>query len=394
MERLIKLSERKQTQSLPQFQRYLTDQIDWDQRLILLLGHRGVGKTTLLIQRMQALKKPSIYLSLDDFWFEENRLVRTIEKFYQEGYTYFFLDEVHRYVHWSSDLKTLYDNYPDAYFVVSGSSILELGKGKADLSRRAAVYHLAGLSFREFLALDKSISLPALTLEELIDRHADSGNEIADQLDVLSFFEHYLEFGYYPFFRDGKALYKQRLMETTNLVLEMDIAPFEELTHKTIRNMKKLIFIISESVPFIPNISKIAERLEVSRNTILKTLDLLEQAQILSLLRSSTNGVSFLQKPKKIYLQNPNLPYVFAAGNVNTGNNREIFFFNQLRVKHDVTLPKYGDFMVDGKYVFEIGGPNKTAQQIQGIPNAFIAADGIRSGSGNRIPLWMFGFLY
>lgn len=394
MYRLLDISQRKQQAALPVFKRYLTDAIDWSQRLILILGHRGTGKTTLMLQKMQEVGDHAVYLSLDDFFFEENRLVELIEQLYQKGTRSFFLDEVHRYPHWSADLKMMFDNYSDAHFVVSGSSILELGKGKADLSRRAAVFHLAGLSFREFLALETNISLRKLTLRELVTNQADISAEIADQLDIVSLFDQYLEFGYYPFYRDSQALYKSRLMETTHLVLEMDIAPFEDLTHKTTRNMKKLIYIIGESVPFIPNISKLAERLEVSRNTVLKTLDLLAQAQILNLLRTATQGVSFLQKPEKIYLQNTNLAYAFSSNQTNRGNIRETFFFNQLQVNHEVTLPKFGDFMVDSQYVFEVGGANKTSRQIQGVPNAYIAADGIKTGGGNKIPLWLFGFLY
>ncbi|MDR7130129.1 putative AAA+ superfamily ATPase [Algoriphagus sp. 4150] len=394
MERILEISKRKQQTSLPKFKRYLAAAIDWSQRLILILGHRGAGKTTLMLQKMQEIGDQVIYLSLDDFLFEEKRLAELIDQLYEKGIRYFFLDEVHRYPHWSADLKTLHDNYPDAYFVVSGSSILELGKGKADLSRRAAVYHLAGLSFREFISLEQNVSLPQRTLTELLTQQASISEEISDQLDILTLFDNYLKFGYYPFYKDGQALYKSRLLETTNLVLEMDIAPFEDLAHKTIRNMKKLIFIISESVPFIPNISKLAERLEVSRNTVLKTFDLLAQAQILNLLRSDTHGVSFLQKPEKIYLQNTNLAFALSSNEANRGNIRETFFLNQLQVTHAVTLPKYGDFMIDNQIVVEVGGPNKTSEQLRGIPNSFIAADGIKTGSGNKIPLWLFGFLY
>ncbi|MBS4040912.1 MAG: ATP-binding protein [Flavobacteriales bacterium] len=394
MDRILDYSNRKREATLNPFKRYLFASIDWSQRLILILGHRGAGKTTLMLQQMQALGDQAIYISLDDYLFEEVRLADLIDQLYQQGIRYFFLDEAHRYSHWSSDLKTLYDHYPDGYFIVSGSSILELDKGKADLSRRAAVYHLAGLSFREFLSLERGVNFPILTLQSVIEKAGNLSADIADQVEILSLFEQYLRVGYYPFYLESKALYHARLLETTNLVLEMDIGPFEELNHKTIRNMKKLIFIISESVPFIPNISKLAERLEGSRNTVLKTLDLLEQAQILNLLRTETKGVSFLQKPEKIYLQNTNLAYALSTQQANIGNIRETFFFNQVQVKHEVTLPKFGDFMVDGNYVFEVGGPTKTSQQIQGVPNSFIAADGIKTGGGNKIPLWLFGFLY
>ncbi len=394
MERLIKISEKKRGSVKQLFRRYLFNQIDWHQRLILILGHRGVGKTTLLIQQMQQINEKSIYLSLDDFYFESNRLILLVESLYESGYRYFFLDEVHRYLNWSSDLKVLCDNYSDVHLVVSGSSILALDKGKGDLSRRAAVYHLAGLSFREFLVLEQKFDFGTTDLKYLIENHQKLSEQITDKVDVLPLFKDYLEYGYYPFYLEGRKLYKSRLLETTQVVLEMDLGPWEDLTHQTIRNMKKLILIISESVPFIPNISKLAEKLEVSRNTILKILDLLEQAKILQLLHQSTKGVSFLQKPEKIYLQNTNLAFAFTLASANIGNLRETFFMNQLAQKHLVTLPKFGDFMVDKTYAFEIGGANKTAQQIAGVPNAFLALDDIKSGQGNKIPLWLFGFLY
>ena len=271
---------------------------------------------------------------------------------------------------------------------------MALEKGKADLSRRAAVYHLEGLSFREFLSLELGQTFPKFTLEEILTQHVALAEPLADQLDILSYFEQYLTYGYYPFYRESKNLYHQRLLEITNLVLEIDLAPMEELSYKTVRSMKKLLFILSESVPFIPNISKLAERLEASRNTVLRTFDLLEQAKLLLLLRYETHGVSFLQKPEKVYLQNPNLAYAFASQTPNRGNLRETFFFNQLQVLHAVTLPKQGDFMLNQTYVLEIGGAHKGGQQLLGIPNAFVAADGIKTGSGNKIPLWIFGFLY
>jgi len=394
MERLVQNSKRKKGVKLPAFTRYLFETIDWNQRLILILGHRGTGKTTLMLQRMQQLEDNPIFLSLDDYFFEEVRLVTFVEQLYAQGVRTFFLDEAHRYLNWSSDLKILVDAYADASFVVSGSSVLALEKGKADLSRRAAVYHLEGLSFREFLNLELGTNFPKYSLNEILTQHSILAEPLVDQQDILSHFEQYLTFGYYPFYRESKALYPTRLLEITNLVLEIDLAPFEELSYKTVRSMKKLLYILSESVPFIPNISKLAERLDTSRNTVLKTFDLLEQAKLLLLLRYQTQGVSFLQKPEKIYLHNPNLAFAFSNQVPNRGNLRETFFFNQLQVHHEVSLPKQGDFMLDHTYVIEVGGAHKGNQQLVGIPNAFVAADGIKTGSGNKIPLWLFGFLY
>lgn len=394
MQRLIDISEKKQKEVSPGFQRYLANQIDWSQKLILILGHRGTGKTTMLIQQLKKVNAKSIYISLDDIYFEDSRLIHVIEQLYSEGYRSFFLDEAHRYTHWSIDLKLLYDNFTDAQFVVTGSSILSLSKGKADLSRRAVVYHLSGLSLREFLELEDKGSFPVLPLENLIKDHEDISLEISDQIDVLSLFDKYLNYGYYPFYQEGIHIYTSRLLETIQVVLEMDLGPFEELSHQTIRNMKKLLLIISESVPCIPNISKLAERLAVSRNTILKILDLLEQAHILILLRSHTRGVSFLQKPEKIYLQNTNLAFAISDASANRGNIRETFFLSQLAYQHEVTMPKFGDFMVNEAFTFEIGGPQKSKEQVHGVPNAFIVSDGITYSRGNKIPLWLFGFLY
>lgn len=394
MDRLITLSKRKETTPLPNFTRYLKHEIDWSQRLVLILGHRGAGKTTLILQRMSEVKDSKIYLSLDDFHFEENRLVLAIEELYTLGYRYFFLDEAHRYVNWSVDLKTIFDSYEDIHVVVSGSSILGLEKGKADLSRRAAVYRLAGMSFREFINLELGKNFPTYSLTEILEGHIGISDKISDEVDVLNLFPEYLQYGYFPFYRMGKDLYLTRLLQTTHLVLEMDIGPFEEIAHKTMRNMKKLLFVLSESVPFTPNILKLAEKLDASRNTVLKILDLLSQAQILNLLHASTQGISQLQKPEKVYLQNSNLAFALGSSEPNPGNIRETFFLNQLQVKHQVTAPKFGDFLIDGQFVFEVGGPNKTAHQIQGVPSSFLAIDNIKSGSANKIPLWLFGFLY
>lgn len=394
MNRFIFKSEKKRNEVTDTFVRYLWKEVDWSQRLILLLGHRGVGKTTLLLQQMKSDTAKSIYLSLDDYYFEEIRLIEVVSALYDLGYRSFYLDEIHRYVHWSKELKNVYDDFTDSKFIVTGSSILEISKGQADLSRRAVVYPLLGLSFREFLLLEEKIDLQVVALEEMIRNHTAISADYLDHFDVKTSFKNYLNYGYYPFYREGKRVYHQKLQETTNLVIDSDVTPFEELNYTTVRVMKKLLYVISQSVPFIPNISKLAEKMGVTRNTILKLLDILDKAQLLSLLHTSTEGISMLQKPEKIYLQNTNLAYMFAHESPNVGNIRETFFLNQLQVKHQVTAPKYGDFMVDSTYVFEVGGTSKTSKQIQGVPNAYLAIDGIEGGVGNRIPLWLFGFLY
>lgn len=393
MEHLKEKSERKAKLVQDKKQRYLYGQIDWTQRLIIVLGYRGTGKTTLMLQYLSSAEEKGIYLSLDDFFFETHGLVETIEKFYEWGYRLFLLDEVHRYLLWSKSLKQLYDDYADIQLVATGSSIMDVSKGNADLSRRAAVYKLQGFSFREYLSFHKNVVLPVLKLDEILSNHHRIAPELLDSFQYPSDFQNYLKQGYFPFFLEAKSTYFQKLQETILLVIETDIAPYEELQHSTTRTMKKLLVVLSESVPFTPNINKLAERLETPRNTILRLLDYLHQAQILQLLRANTKGVSYLQKPEKIYLHNTNFAYLFSPDMANIGNVRETFFLNQLSATHAVSAPKFGDFMIDDTYVFEIGGASKTNAQIAGLPNALLALD-IEGGSNNRIPLWMFGLLY
>jgi uncharacterized protein len=393
MDIIIEKSERKAKLVLDEKRRYLYGHIDWKQRLIVILGYRGAGKTTLILQYLSSSDLKGVYLSLDDLYFETHRLVEIVQELYKIGYRLFLLDEVHRYLWWSKDLKQLYDDYDDIKLVATGSSILDISKGNADLSRRATLYSLHGLSFREYLNFQKSISLPSLTLDEILTKHHVIAPDLLDSFSYKTDFQNYLKFGYYPFFLEAKNTYFQKLQETINLVIDTEIAPYEELQHSTIRTMKKLLFVLSESVPFTPNINKLSERLEIPRNTILRLLDYLNNAQILNLLRTSTKGVSYLQKPEKIYLQNTNFIYLFSPAQANIGNIRETFFLNQLSVAHSVTAPKDGDFMVDDSFVFEIGGASKTNDQIRGVPNAYLALD-IEGGNNNRIPLWLFGMLY
>jgi predicted AAA+ superfamily ATPase len=393
MDRIIKHFQKKLKSNIPEFKRYLYNEIDWNQRLILILGHRGAGKTTLLLQKVIEQAQNSIYFSLDDFYFEENRLIILLESLYEKGYRNFYLDEVHRYEYWSKDIKMAYDQFDDAHFYITGSSILEIDKAQADLSRRASVFHLSGLSFREFLKLEYKQDFETYTLNDVINKHQEISTQITDSINIIPAFNKYLEFGYFPFYKEDKQTYKSRLQEIVRVVIEMDIAPNEDISYSSLRKMEKLLFIISQIVPFTPNISELAIKLDTSRNSVLKMLDLLAKADILLLLKKDAKGMSFLQKPEKVYLNNTNLAFSFTD-QPNPGNLRETFFLNQLSVKHAVSSPKFGDFMVDDQYIFEIGGPNKTSKQIKGVPNSYIAADQIKFGTDKTIPLWLFGFLY
>ena len=392
MEILIAKSSKKAASVSRKGKRLIYGEMQWNERLILLLGYRGVGKTTILLQRLQEVGEKGIYFSLDDLYFENHRLITVVEQLYANGYRAFFMDEVHRYRFWSKDLKQLYDDFDDIHLIATGSSILEVAKGQADLSRRAVVYKMQGLTFREYLQLEKKIALSPLDLETILERHHEISEDLLEQFSMERDFMNYLKYGYFPFFMENKTMYYQKLSETLNLVIDIDIAPFEDLNYNTVRTMKKLLYVISQSVPFIPNITKLSERLEAPRNTILRLLDLLDQAKIIKLLKTENEKLSYLQKPEKIFLENTNFVYYFAEGKANIGAVRETFFYNQLRQKHRVSASKFGDFMVDEKYTFEIGGPNKTFQQIKGVPNSYLALD-VENGVGNKIPLWLFGML-
>lgn len=392
--RLFKIAERRKAQIKTDFVRYLYDDMDWSQALILIKGARGSGKTTLLLQHYKNNPEHAIYLSLDDFYFESNRLLLLIESLYEEGFRRFYLDEVHQYQYWSKDFKNLYDNYSDIQLIATGSSALQIDKGAADLSRRMTVYQLYGLSFREYVLFELGVNLPILSLEDLLENHQVYSHQISDQLDVLKYFESYLKKGYYPFYKTAGQQYHQKQQQALQLSLDVDLPAVETVKFATIKGMKNLLYVLSQMVPYTPNIQSLANKINITRNSVLKALDLMERTSILNLLRVENKGISYLQKPEKIYLENPNLYYVFAAKSPNKGSLRETFFFNQLKVRYVITASKFADFMVENRYTFEVGGASKTSEQIAGIPMAYIAADDIKYGSENKIPLWMFGLLY
>jgi uncharacterized protein len=397
MEELKTLMKRRLKATSTAFVRYLYEEIDWAQRLVLLIGARGSGKTTLLLQRINLMDLPEgevLYISMDDPFFELKELFRFAGEFHDGGGRWLFVDEVHRYQHWSRDLKWIYDNLPGLNVVVSGSSALDILKGESDLSRRGVVYHLPGLSFREFLSLKGGHSFDPVVLDDLLANHTEISTGITDKIEVLPLFRQYLEYGYYPFFTEGIQVYRERLKAVVNLVLDSDVPALFAMDYHTVRHARKLMYILSESVPFKPNISAISRKTEIHRNTVLRLIDVLDAANLLQAVRAGTKGMSYLAKPEKLYLENTNLMYAFAHGKVNTGQLRETFFLNQVKVKHDVALPKHGDFLLDGRFIFEVGGPSKGLQQIKGVPEAYLAIDGLEGGAGTRIPLWLFGFLY
>ena len=378
------------------FKRYLHDEIKWNNRLIILVGARGVGKTTLMLQYMKdnlPINDESIYISLDDIYFTTNSLINFVEEFSQNGGKHLFIDEVQKYKRWITEIKNIYDNYPNISIVISGSSAIQLLTSEADLSRRALYYTLNGLSFREYLNYNYNYQLDAIPLNTITKNHLPLSLELSSKIKPIKAFKEYLQLGYYPFFKEDPETYHKRLSQVINTVIEVDIPNVFSIELNAIHNIKKLLGIISELVPFKPNVKKLSEQIGISRDTLVKYLQHLEKANIINLLYSQNKGISLLNKPEKIYLNNPNIS--FALNNeVNIGNLRETFFLNQLISSHKVRYSGVGDFKVDDNYLFEIGGKNKSAKQIRGIPNSWVVADDIEISIGNKIPLWLFGFTY
>lgn len=379
------------------FKRSLMDQIQWNARLIGIKGARGVGKTTLLLQYIKenlSIDITTLYVSLDNIWFAENKLSTLTDTFVKRGGKYLFLDEVHKYPNWSQELKNIYDDYPELKVVFTGSSLLEILNARADLSRRAVVYTLQGLSYREYLHLKAGIKLPKLNLEDLLQNHLQLAREINGQLKPLQYFDEYLKTGYFPYFQEVPSLYYQRIEEVINMTLEIELPLLRKVEVSYVSKLKQLLQIISESVPFIPNVSKLSERIGLNRNTFTTYLFFLQEANLTRNIYKDASGITQLQKPDKIYLENTNFQYALAPKNTEKGSIRETFFVNQLSYQHRIEYVEQGDFLIDQSYTIEVGGKGKTNRQVQGIANSYVASDDLEYGTGTKIPLWMFGFLY
>jgi len=395
MDKLLNISKKRIDGVSLKFSRFLKDKIDVNQRLIGIKGPRGTGKTTLLLQLLKGLPENKVlFASLDDLWFSTSTLVSLAEEFARIGGKYLYLDEVHKYINWSQELKNIYDSYPELNIVFTSSSALDIKKGKYDLSRRALIFELPGLSFREFLELKYNIVVNPVSLENILLDSNTVITEILKKVKPYEFFNEYLKSGYYPYFAEGVEYYHQRLRETINLVIETDLPAIFSIDYGSIGKIKKLLVLISEIVPYIPNIKKLSVQIGTTRDSLLKYLQLLHNAHIVSWLSSDAYGINFLNKPEKLYLENTNLLYAINKSNVDIGTVRETFFLNQLSIRHLVSYPKHADFLVDNKYTFEVGGKNKSKKQISGIENSYLIKDDIEYGYGNIIPLWIFGFLY
>ena len=378
------------------FKRYLYPTINWNNRLIGIKGARGVGKTTLVLQHIKETFKDVekvLYVSMDDLWFTSHSVMDLVDYHVTHGGTYIFMDEIHRYDHWQTLIKNIYDHYNDLHIVYTGSSMLELDAKEGDLSHRLRSYELFGMSFREFLWFEGIAQLQAVTLEKLLQKHLRLALELTSKVKIIPLFEKYLKCGYYPYYAEEGDGFYQRLQGTIRQVLESDLPAVEDISFATIQKIKKMLMILAQRVPQTPKMSELYAQLETGRDQGLKMLHLLDRAGLVSLLSSEAKSLKQLSKPDKIYLGNPNLMYCLSQ-NIDTGTLRETFFNNLLRVAHSLVLPSKGDFLVDEKWLFEVGGKTKDFSQIKDIPNSFLALDGIEFGQGNRIPLWMFGLLY
>lgn len=389
--------QRKIQETSLEFVRSLMNHITWEARLIGIRGARGVGKTTLLLQYIKKnlpLNEETLYVSLDNIWFAENKLTDLTDDFVKKGGKYLFLDEVHKYPNWAQELKNIYDDYPQLKIVFTGSSLLEILNARADLSRRAVIYNMQGLSYREYLNLTLKLDLPTLSLKQILSDHVTIAQELNTKIKPLQYFDSYLTNGYYPFFQEAPRLYFQRLEEVINLILEIELPLLRKVDIAYVNKLKQLLQIIAQSAPFMPNISKLSERIGINRNTLITYLYFLQEAHIIKNLYKDAKGITQLQKPDKIFLENTNLQYAFAPDNANFGNIRETFFVNQVAYNHLAEYTKQGDIKIDRLSTFEIGGAKKSNKQIENVENSYIAADAIEYGSANKIPLWLFGFLY
>jgi uncharacterized protein len=398
MNRYIEISSRLTESVDTRIVRNLYNQIDWSQRLIGVLGARGTGKTTLLLQYIKNNHKTptqSLYLSLDLLTLQQSTLFDLADKFYKQGGQQLFIDEVHKYPHWSSEIKGIYDSYPGIQIIFSGSSAIQIHQSEADLSRRAAMYYLPNLSFREFIQFRTGLRFEPITLNEILENHIQHSRLVAAQLRPLQYFAEYLKYGAYPYYFEQPNMFHERLASTVKTIIESDLMAVSSFTYSSLIAMQKVLALIADSVPFKPNISELSRKSGLARDILLRMIDLLVRADLLMVLRQNSLPTGYMTKPEKLYLNNTSLAWALSLSKEPAiGTQRETFFMNQLKNHHVLTVAEPGDFLVDNRFTFEVGGASKTRKQIKGIPNSFIASDDIEIGSGNTIPLWLFGMMY
>lgn len=395
MESLIKIYLRLLQETEAKTFRYLYPNIDWNEHCIGIIGARGVGKTTMLLQHIKhtfANKNEALFASLDNTWFANHSIFDLADEFYLNGGTHLFLDEIHHYPNWATEIKNIYDSFPKLKIVFTGSSLLQIYKSTADLSRRVVYEKLEGLSFREFLKFEKMGDFPVLSMKEIVENHQDIAFRITENLKIIPLFKKYLKNGYFLFYKEGLGKYEINLQEAVNNVIDIDIPAIENIEFESRHKLKRLLAILSTLVPYTPNITDLSVAIDSNRNNTVKYLFLLANAKLLNLVSYKNKTIGDLTKPDKVLLNNTNLSYLYGD-NANIGSARETFFVNQLNAVANVILAPQGDFMVDN-YTFEVGGKSKSFKQIKDIQNSFVVADDIEIGHGNKIPLWLFGMLY
>ncbi|HZK08070.1 MAG TPA: AAA family ATPase [Bacteroidales bacterium] len=397
MYELLNQSELLTSKVSLKFKRYLFDKINWNNRLIGIKGARGTGKTTMLLQWLNEQKSPAnkaAYFTLDDLYFLTNTVVDTAAQFYREGGKILVLDEVHKYPQWGKEIKIIYDRYPDLQIIFTGSSIIDISRQEGDLSRRALMHELVGLSYREYLDFRDIIKMEPIDLKVIMDTEQKNKLSLPPDFRPLQHFGDYLKFGYYPFYTEDQEGYLQRLRQLTRFIVEYDMADQQGFDIRNGKKILQLLIIIAQQVPFKPNLVKLAEKTNIHRNSLANYLYFLDEARLLKLLYPAGKSIAALQKPEKIFLNNCNLLYALSSQEPSMGTLRETFALSHLSMAHHVTLPKTGDFLVDDKILLEIGGKAKTSKQLEGAPDAWVVRDDIEHVVSNAIPLWLLGFLY
>lgn len=376
-------------QTTSAFHRYMFSKVSWDSRMFGIVGPRGIGKSTMILQYIKEnrTEKRMFYVTADHLYFTSHTLVDLVDEFAKEGGEQIFIDEIHKYANWSRELKQIYDSHPDIKVGFTGSSVLDIYKGYADLSRRAPIFMMQGLSFREYLILFHQLEVPAYSMEEILQNKV----VIPHVTHPLPLFHDYLQRGYYPFAQERD--YEILLRQVVNQTMEVDIPLYAGMNASTGRKLKKLLSVIAQSVPFKPVMDSIATIVGVSRNVLPDYFLYMEQAGMIGQLRDDTGGIRGIGKVDKVYLDNTSLAYILGGTATDIGNIRETFFYNQMRVTTDVISSRISDFQIDGR-TFEVGGKNKGKRQISGASDGYVVKDDIEFGSGNTIPLWAFGLTY
>lgn len=398
MELLFQLNDQLLGLTSTDFVRSIMDDIPWNERLVSIRGSRGVGKTTLLLQYQKLHyginNRKALYVSLEGAYFTRNSLVDFARQFYLQGGERLFLDEVHNYPNWSREIKEIYDFYPMLKIVFTGSSLLQILNADADLSRRCLNYTMQGLSFREYLKFYHDIDVPRYSLQEILSDNASICSAIFRQFRPMEFFNDYLTQGYYPFRKESPERYPMKVENLVDVILNIELPKLCGVDISKVRNLKALLVVMASNVPMLVDVSKLSTMIGLSRMSTLAYLQYLHRAALIRLLYSDDLSVKKLQKPDKILLENSNLLPVLSLEKPNLGTMRETFFCNQLGYKHQIEYTRQGDFLIDHKLTFEIGGKSKDGKQVAQTENSYIAADDMEFPVGNKLPLWLFGLMY